>query len=288
MTDKMIALPQRSEGGLAATDIFYRSYNEFYFYVEDADQENLYFVILKAIFPELIFEKIFPLGGKPSVLAHAKECGANSLQKRVYILDKDFDDLLNKKEDIKGLFYLDRFCIENFFLQEEAMVEIVVESDPKIGREEVRRNLRLEKTISEIGNDLRTLFSLFYFAQLEDLGIANCRLKPESFCKSKQLWEICPILMSKYLDDINAICDQRGIPKPAEPLSSDTRLLGFYRASESQIISGKFWLSMLFHYIKSKYRLGSVTFDSLTFRAAKNCNFEGLRWLVVDVLATYP
>ena len=66
MVNEDLSLPRRSEGGLAAVDVFYRSYNDFYFYVEDADQESLYFSILEKLFPDSEFSKIFPLGGKPN------------------------------------------------------------------------------------------------------------------------------------------------------------------------------------------------------------------------------
>lgn len=287
MTDKSDALPQRSEGGLAASDVFYQSYNSLYFYVEDADQENLYFTILKDIFPDAAFEKIFPLSGKSNVLSHAKDPENRPVGNRVYILDKDFDDLLEKKESIKGVFYLKNFCIENYVVQEKALVEVVLESRPKIKRKYIQAELSLDKVIPEIGKNLRHLFSLFYISQLEKLEIANCGLKPEVFCNPKRLWEVSPDLLSKYSAELSALCDEQNVEKPAEPLSSDPRLVGFHRVSEAEVVSGKFWLAMLFHYIKTKYNLGSITFDSFTFRTAKNCTFEDLRWLVDDVRALY-
>lgn len=288
MVNEDLSLPQRSEGGLAAIDVFYRSYNDFNFYVEDADQENLYFSILKKVFHNVDFAKIFPLGGKPNVLAHSKDPNNGSLAKRIYILDKDFDDLLGQKENSQGLFYLDRFCIENYFLEEEALVEVVVESQPKLKKEEIQEELSLHSKIPEIGGNLETLFALFYLAQLEKLGIANCRQKPEAFCKPRRLWEVCPELLTKYLAELSALCEEQGVAKPAEPLRSDPRLINFYIASQARIVSGKFWLAMLFHHIKSKYNLGSITFDSFVFRTAKSCAFESLNQLVEEVRATYP
>lgn len=287
MVDQRISLPQRSEGGLAAADVFYRSYNEFYFYVEDEDQENLYFSILKKIFPHVSFEKIFPLGGKPSVLAHAKDQVSQSLDKRVYILDKDFDDLLGIKEEIRGVFYLDKFCIENYLLKEEALIEIVVESNPKQNRASIRDNLSLETKIPLIGGNLRTLFGLFFFVQLERLGIKNCKCKPEAFCKQNELWDVCPTLLNNYLDKILIRCAELGTEAPKKQLENDARLASYFLANGDEIVSGKFWLAMLFHYVKSKYNLGNITFDSFVFRLSKNCSFEDLGALVDEVQATF-
>ncbi|MBO1361504.1 DUF4435 domain-containing protein [Acetobacter sacchari] len=132
------AFPQRSAGGLAAADIFYRNYNNFNFYVEDQDKENLYYEILRKIFPSLRFDKIFPLGGKSNIIVHARDSANASLPNRVYIVDKDFDDLLHKKETISNVFYLNKFCIENFLIQESALIEVIVESCPTEKRDDIR------------------------------------------------------------------------------------------------------------------------------------------------------
>lgn len=92
MPDSLI--PVRSPDGLAALDIFYDEFNDVHFYVEDIDQENLYESILRKLFPEHTIARIFPLGGKPSVIAHLSQSNST---RGIYILDKDFDDLLNKK-----------------------------------------------------------------------------------------------------------------------------------------------------------------------------------------------
>ncbi len=287
MSSEEFSFPRRSEGGLAAADVFYRGYNEFYFYVEDEDQENLYFEILRKLFPDVELEKIFPLGGKSNVLAHSMEESNQIIEKRVYLLDKDFDDLLGVKQDIKGVFYLGDFCIENYFLEEEALIEIVHESHPKKQLEEIRSNLSLSEVIPSIGSNLRPLFALFFLAQKSNLGIENSSQKPEVFCQKRCLWEVCPELLAKYSSRVSALLVEVGDEQPSVPLQSDPRLVDFEAALDGEIVSGKFWLAMLFHYLKSKYNLGSITFDSFVFRTAKKCSFERLASLVEEVDATY-
>ena len=142
MTRHDEALPTRSADGLAALDVFYSEFNEINFYVEDADQENLYEVILRRLFPGVKVDRIFPLGGKDAVLRHASSSANENLPAfRAYILDKDFDDLLEKKVTRPNVFYLDRFCIENYLLDENAFVEIVIESLPRKHRQEDRKSV---------------------------------------------------------------------------------------------------------------------------------------------------
>src|ERR1035441_10098210 len=88
------SIPGFSSGYQYAQSVFYVQFNDVDFYVEDAEQENFYFCILKKLFPDVRFENIYPLGGKPHVIAHATNNQAE--RKSVYLLDKDFDDLLKR------------------------------------------------------------------------------------------------------------------------------------------------------------------------------------------------
>ncbi|KIC29724.1 DUF4435 domain-containing protein [Leisingera sp. ANG-S5] len=288
MTSETQGIPERSAGGLAAADLFFSRFNDCNFYVEDADQENLYFEILRKIFPGIELAKIFPLGGKANVIDHARDAANNSIENRIYILDKDFDDLLEKKEDLQSVFYLDRFCIENYLLDESALIELVVETHPKKKRESIREELSLQAMIPQIGEALRELFAAFFFVQKEGLGLSNCKEKPEAFCQKGQLWKVCPALMQGYMNDITSSCEEQGVELPKDILFDDLRLEAFQASSTPEVISGKFWLSMVFHYIKSKYKLGAITFDSFVFRIAKNCSFVELESLAAEVRATHP
>jgi hypothetical protein len=67
-----IGFPELTPAFLAGQDIFYTQFNDVDFYVEDINQENFYFEILKKIFSDIKFGKIFPLGGKQNVISDAK------------------------------------------------------------------------------------------------------------------------------------------------------------------------------------------------------------------------
>src|SRR5690242_16106460 len=91
-------LPARSQSGMAALDIFYADFNDVNFYVEDEEQENLYFAVLGKLFRSLRIARIFPLGGKPAVLQHATASANEQVDVfRAYIVDRDFDHLVGKE-----------------------------------------------------------------------------------------------------------------------------------------------------------------------------------------------
>lgn len=285
-----VLLPTRSSDALAALDIFYDDFNDVHFFVEDVDQENLYEVVLRRMFPDLRIARIFPLGGKQAVLNHTPEVTAvGAAPRSVYLVDKDFDDLLGKKVKKPMLFYLDRYCIENYLADPDAMVEVVVESAPKLKHTDVASELNLPVRLAEFTESLRPLFQLFYCVQRFGLGIKNCALPAEKFCCSKRRWLVDPLIMSDYLRQVaSAASKTENAAALASPLSHP-EVASLAQSDPHTVVSGKHLCTLVFHYIKSKYNLGSITFESFIFRVSKNSSMHALQGLAAEIrLALAP
>lgn len=270
-------LPSRSADGLAALDLFYSNFNDLNFFVEDTEQENLYETILTKLFSNYKITRIFPLGGKTAVLKHAADPqNKASAGKNIYILDKDFDDFLGKISNTQNVYYLERYCIENYLIEEAAICELVVEHHPRKKRPEISSTLNIPKTFEDIISELRNLFLLFYCSQLFELGIKNCSSKAEEFGLRNKLWQLDDAKVSSYWDSIIDAAKNKGLdPILADP-ENDPRLVSFLAATAHARICGKFMLAMIFHYVKSKYNLGSITFESFAYRLAKNSSLDSL------------
>jgi len=133
------SIPQKSEAFLNGQDIFYIQFNEINFYIEDENQENLYFVIFSKLFSNVNFKKIFPLRGKSNVLRKADY--NKDIKTKIFIVDKDFDDLLGKKILQSNLFYLEQYSIENYLINYNSLKEYVIEEQPKIKSREIQKRL---------------------------------------------------------------------------------------------------------------------------------------------------
>jgi len=277
-------LPSRSESSLAALDVFYEEFNEINFYVEDAEQENLYEVLLRRIYPSVKIGRIFPLGGKKAVCSHAASSDNEALTAfRAYILDRDFDHLLGKAFTHPNVFYLDRLCIENYLIEEAGIVEVVVESHPKRRRTEVSASLDMATIIGSTFNSLRPLFVYFACVQRFSLGLPNCRLAPEVYCQAKRRWEVDPTALTRYADSIVAAASH--IEPPIVNPLVDSRMADAMGADDHSLVSGKHALAILFHYLKSKFSLGSITFESFVYRLAKNCTLTSFSDLSPRIIA---
>jgi len=286
MSTAVSDLPARSLNGMAALDIFYSDFNDVNFYVEDEEQENLYEEILKKLFSGVRIARIFPLGGKAAVLQHATSSSNDGVKRfRAYIVDRDFDYLLGKRFKHPNVFYLDRFCIESHLLEPSAVVELVIENQPKRRRTDIVVTLSIDSKLPSFYGCLRPLFALFFCAQRLDLGVKNCSSPPEAFCKPKRLWELEDNAIARYEAELKADAEAKLLDPPLVEPRSDSRLSRAVRAPDYSLVSGKFVAAMLFHYVKSKYGLGSITFESFVYRLAKNCELLSMRPFAARVRA---
>lgn len=284
MHDTSSGLPTRSMEGANALDLFYVGFNEVNFYFEDQDQENLYEEIIKKLFPELNFFRVFPLHGKPSVITHAKQSKKNNdIKNPIYIVDKDFDDLLGTIINDDRIFYLDRYCIENYLLDEDALIKVLIETYPKEKKDELKKNIDLPSFYAESMGSLRPLFKLFYSVQKLGLGLKNCSLKPEEFTLKGKPWSIDPTKIEKYLELLKTTTQNKNLNPPLDDPLNDIRTKICDTIPSESLVSGKFIAAIMFHYIKSKYSLGAISFESFIYRTAKNHDYSNLNLIAQKV-----
>lgn len=284
MHDISSELPTRSMEGATALDLFYVGFNEVNFYFEDQDQENLYEEIIKNLFPELKYSRVFPLHGKTSVLTHAKQSKTDSnIKNPIYIVDKDFDDLLGTMINDDRIFYLDRYCIENYLLDENALIKVLIETYPKEKIDELKKKIDLPNFYAESMNSLRPLFKLFYTVQKLDLGLKNCSAKPEEFTLKGKPWSIDPKKIEKYLELLKTTTQNKKLIPPLDDPLNDTRTKLCDTVPSESLVSGKFIAAIMFHYIKSKYSLGAISFESFIYRTAKNHDYSNFNSITQKV-----
>ena len=217
------------------------------------------------------------MGGKAKVLAHAMDpVNKKRARRSIYIVDKDFDDLLGHKVARKNVFYLDRYCIENYLFEEDAVLQIAVESNPKRKRRDLKKELKLETLHRQAMRSFDGLFRLFFAVQRFNLGIKNCDCAPEQFCQKDKLWCIAPVNVRTYGKQVLKLSIAAGVVKDRAQLD---KFLGgaFPKDGPADAnISGKFLLQALFHYLRVKANVKNVTFDSLRYRLARNGQLKGL------------
>lgn len=279
----MESVPRLSDKAKAALDVFYLGLNDVNFYFEDSGSENLYQLILKKFFGEIRIERVFALSGKRSLISHNEAPENSGIPARVYVLDKDFDDLLGNIVQHKNIFYLERFCIENYLMEEDAIVELIIEAHPTETRDSVKTRVDQNALIERQKESLTNLFAMFFLVQKLDLGLPNCRLNPERFCSQDRLWELESDRIDAYKAELNSELRLIGESDLDADYKADPRLAEYFSPDLDKIVSGKFLLAMLLHKAKREFNLGAATFASLSYRLAKNCGLSALDELMEEM-----
>lgn len=223
MNDSLI--PAYSSDGLAVRDLFLADFQEVLFYFEDANHEVIYERLIGRLFPHLRFSTVFCLGGKSEVLKKAKEAPQKG-KARVFVLDKDFDDLLKKIEHLDELFYLRRYSLENYLVRWEDLKEILVEEFE--GKLSLSKICELTSDFDEFWKQIRTrseqLTRLFVVARRYEVGMpttkaeysvyldndesGQLRLIPSNevlAAVKKRLQDSCSVATNEWLADDDAL-----------------------------------------------------------------------------------
>lgn len=164
-----VGFPEASVSFNRGQDLLYRQFNDIDVYVEDTGKERLYYQLFKLLLPGIKLAKIFPLNGKENVVADAQ---ANNTNKRkVYLVDLDFDEILGRKQTIRNLIYLQRYSIENYFVDEEAIKEQIRERKPSIRDAEIAVQFDYDSEVNRIAKYLKKPALAAIVVQRYGLGI---------------------------------------------------------------------------------------------------------------------
>ncbi|WP_395047130.1 DUF4435 domain-containing protein [Flavobacterium sp.] len=284
-----IGLPTKSSSFFAGQDVLYGQFNDINFYVEDEDQESFYETILKKLFPDIKIEKIFPLGGKDPVIKAAKLTTTD--KKKVYIVDKDFDDILKTKEAIPNLFYLKQYSIENYLTEETAIQKLIIEEKPKLKAPDVAATFSLTDFQKETRNLFSEIICSYLVIQKHCLGIPNVSYEPARFCNLNNPSSIKTADFNTYKASIEV-----KLKTKSKKLSLVAQIKQFKKYCSKKIkvlealrhIPGKYTL----HFLKARVRhlfsipsFHNMTLESLSIRLADKCTFDSLVYLRTDIQA---
>jgi len=277
------SFPRRTNNYLLGQDIIWTQFNEVNFYVEDEFQENFYFEILKKLFSDIKFEKIFPLGGKKQVINAAEQNISN--KKKVYIVDLDFDEILSKKKNRKNLFYLKRYSIENYLLEYYAICEVIKEEKPKIKNQQIENKFLFPEFLEEIRDLFKELICSYLVIQEYNLGLKNVDLGEARFCKLSSI----PLCLIQSEIDKHYLEIETYLKRVDTKLNLKTQInkyLKLFKKVEDCLVNipGKYLLNLVKYRIEVLFAIKQMSLESFTYRVARNCvNFDELEFLKNNV-----
>lgn len=271
----MFGFPELTNSFLSGQDLFYQQFNNINFYVEDTEQEHLYYQILRTLFPNMVFDKIFPLNGKDNV-QNAARSNINSKDK-VYIVDLDFDGILGNQLNLKNLFYLERYSIENYLCNRESVWELIREKNPKLKDSDIDgivdvNTLKLQwKAAFE---KLSTLFLIIHKYDLPD-SYYGIECNRDYLIKEGEL-HLKGSFIDIYYESVKDSFNNKYTSLDFRTVFIDS--ISNFNNSEKITVNtpGKYILNLLKHQLRKRKLIDECELESFTYKLSKASSFESL------------
>jgi hypothetical protein len=274
--------PELTDSYLAGQDVLYQQFNEIEFYVEDIEQEHFYYNILKRLFVDIQFCKIFPLNGKNNVKDAAKLTIGN--KKKIYIVDLDFDEILGIKEQIPNLFYLERYSIENYLFDKQAICELIREKNSKIKNHQIDAIFDYNNLLLKCKDLLSELSCCFILIQKFSLGKEYFGLNPaRDFDLNNAGTNYRNNFITDYFLEIEALL--KVVDRRYTLNAQINKLKHHYDSVQKIIINvpGKYLLNLIKHILENLNLIYQISLDSLTYKLSKECDTNDLNYLYINI-----
>lgn len=245
----------------------YDDYNSIHIFVEDACFENLYKVLFQKYGVRL--ENIFSKNGKKSVLKAAESC---SDTKCVFIVDRDWDDLLGIMPTLKNVVVLSMHSIECYLINYSAFSGIVLGESPKCNIHSLLGEKHFEEILTDVSDKLRSLFECFAAMQIGDEKGKGCSHKPGHFQQKNRscapdVWEI-----AQFVSDSGV-----SVPQSVKDYFSDKVL--------TKNGHGKFMLHYVWEGVRHRSQIARIGMEKLMMRLAQLIDTLELKTLIHEVEA---
>lgn len=166
--------------------LFFKSKNDVDVFIEDSNDEEFYKALLQRLTDGKRIKKIISCKCKTELIKACEADQTDRIRKRVYLTDGDLDLILDSnRKDLKHLYVLDRYCIENFLLEEEGILEIL-HSNVVLDKAIIKKQLTLNNYLKSISNPLSELFLHYAITHFHKMGIKTVANPIGSFCKQNR------------------------------------------------------------------------------------------------------
>lgn len=163
--------------------LFFKSKNDVDVFIEDSNDEEFYKALLNRLTAGKRIRKIISCKCKTELI---KACEADQIdreRKRIYLTDGDLDLIFDaNRKDLKYLHVLEKYCIENFLVEEEGLLEIL-HSNIVLDKITISKQLTLNNYLRSISNPLNDLFLHYAITHFHKMGLKTVANPVGGFCK---------------------------------------------------------------------------------------------------------
>ena len=269
--------PKWSTEAKKAVSLFFRKWNDIDVYVEDTSISTLRIyneILVRLSGDKFRVERVFPVGSKKNVIQACRDYDSGEKRPSLYVVDGDLDLLCNnKRPSLERLYVQERYCIENFLIDEKSSIEIMYEEKATMDRDTIKALIKYDLFKKDIECFL-DLFIIFGAMRKFFPGIKSVSLSLKSFTTGGKKPTVDVAKVNDYIGEMHGyMCEAFGNDIT---LCEELKLQDQALSNDAVItyVSGKDFLlpALLFHLRGSTRVLSSN--DSLKLRLAKYCDLD--------------
>lgn len=166
--------------------LFFKSKNDVDVFIEDSNDEEFYKALLFRLTEGKRINKIFSCKCKTELIKACEADQSDRKRKRIYLTDGDLDLILDTNRiDLKHLHVLGKYCIENYLVEEEGILEML-HSNIVLDKSNIKKQLTLNNYLKSISNQLIELFLHYSITHLHKMGTKTVSNAIGTFCKQNK------------------------------------------------------------------------------------------------------
>lgn len=255
-------IPAYSDEGRDAIEMMHLDYASLFFYFEDDHHESVYERFIERMFPKLSNFVVICLGGKSKVLAKARQDRFPNIQS-IFIVDRDFDDFLQRINNLPDVFYFDRFSFENYLIDPNAIMNLCIDENSRTltKREANTRYSDFGGFRDQLINKLLFLTKIYLVARTYSISIETTKASIESFLNEADSHPLpSDEKMASYLKRVTSACinskDKAWLSDQDALLSEGNRIFSTLKIPPGKDLAdfccGKHLLGCVIKYFDSK------------------------------------
>jgi hypothetical protein len=267
-----------SAGVKKAIEYLFRPYNDIDVYVEDTNSRNMYEILLTRMLGNRgRISRVFQLGSRDQVLSACRADQAPGGRRRLYIIDGDFDYVLQAPVPrLRHLYRLQAYTSENLVFCGHAALEVACDAMPNTAKSDIQARIGFDAFRSSVVQYLIILFQYYVAIQLMGENVQSVNYNVSRLCNDTgACLELCPVKIAARCSALDQDLRARHpVASVNEALRQAQTLLSGTVDLQERCISGKtYLLPLLYHLLhrKAGYR---GTKEQLKVSLARYCRLD--------------
>jgi hypothetical protein len=257
--------------------------------------------LLERLIPNLRKFAVVCLGGKTKVISKAKE--NRPLDKTsIFIVDKDFDDLLGCMQTVDSLYYLEKHCLENYFFDINALKFVSIEERPtELSNSRADRLLHdKDSFVSQLEQRYEKITRLFLVIRKNRIDMVTTKMDVNELLSGAEA--DFPVPTESWYENYKIELQRKCIAKTNEWLQDDEQLnlqlqdafLPIGGSTSCPILNhlnGRHMFRCLVRYVQSRLNVkieSEIDSKSLYLRMLSHLNLGELSILRDQILLEHP